>query len=220
MRIRVLPLLVVLVGSLSAPAVSVAAPFLLQFSGNWQFYDPQFDQPEFHSAMNGSGVFEGSPVTLWLLINDGDTNPDPGVGTYSIRGSIDVGSTHLALSPEHLSFYPGSGELNGWGQLSGPRADGFQPFFWQFQSGPSNPLPGVTDDFSSLIQFFQSARSYNAFYIGYRDGPNNCGLCLGTFNPVLTKVEAQPVPELGPLPLMLTGFFALAARRRKRSLRH
>ena len=189
MRVRLLGFAIALVGGLLTPTTSAAAPVRLEFAGSWKFYDGFFESPvvaDFWNAMNESGVFQDSPLTLSLLVNDRDLDPDPTRGLYLVTGSVRVGALNLRLQPTYLEVR--SGEMILVGTLVGPPAGSYAPFFFQFGN---DSVPAAGDDLLSAVAELDPYRSF--LFVGYQSAV--CGICLGFSQPILTKMEAYPRPR-------------------------
>jgi hypothetical protein len=200
----------VVVASLLTPIHVSAAPIRLEFSGTWQFFDPQTDAPDFWSAMNASGVFQGSPLTLSLLLSDVDTNADPTRGRYQVHGGeVQFGNALLALQPSVLEVSASDIRVLG-SSLGGPAAGAYSPFYWQFTNDHASNR--VSDDLLSAIGDLQAFPSF--LFVGYRAGPTQCGICLG-IAPQLTLTRVDVVPEPASAALLLTGALVFLVRWRR-----
>ena len=194
-------LTVVFLFCLFIPTLALAGPIRLNFSGTWSFFDPQFDNPDFWNAMNASGVFQNSPLSLSLFVNDVDTDPDPNINTYQVSGGqVTVGNVNLAVQPGNLTF--SFSQMLMIAQLSGPAAQSYFPSFFQFGNSSVQGFHPPTG-LSSAMAGLQTIPSY--MFVGYRSPV--CGLCLGTSAPVLTSVQA--VPEPSALIVIITGIASL-----------
>jgi hypothetical protein len=209
MGIRRVVVVIALLGGFFVPTPSLAAPIRLEFTGSWQFFDPQIDSPDFWSAMNAAGVVQGSPLTLSMLVNDTDTNSDPTRGRYQIRGGeIQFGNVLLALQPSVLDVAPSDIRVLG-SSLSGPSAGAYSPFYWQFTN--DNSSARVSDDLVSVLSDLQVSPSF--LFVGYR-APMQCGICLG-IAPQLTLTRVNVVPEPASVALILSGLFVFVVRYRR-----
>jgi hypothetical protein len=189
MRVRLLGFAIVLAAGLLTPRTSAAAPVRLEFAGSWRFYDGFFESPvaaDFWNAMNESGVFQGSPLILSLLVHDRDLDPDPTRGLYMVTGSVHVGAVNLRLQPTYLEVR--SGDIILVGSLVGPRAGSYTPFFFQF-GNDSAPVAG--DGLISAVAELDANRSF--LFVGYQSAV--CGICLGFSQPILTRMEVHPSPR-------------------------
>lgn len=200
---------------LFVPTLAAAGPIRLNFSGNWAFFDPQFDNPNFWSAMNASGVFESSLVSMSLLVDGTDNNVDPSISSFQVfSGTVAVGNVHVQLQPtSDLQF---SGTSTQWGvslfgKPTGPLVGSYQPSYFQFSNfGSPGALPVDLMSAATLLQNYSST-----MFLGYTQ-PLVCGLCLGTSEMTLTSV--QSVPEPSAALIMLGGVVTLFLLSRRRKL--
>jgi PEP-CTERM motif-containing protein len=196
---------------LLAPSFAAAKPLTLDFTGAWHHYDPVFWSPDFHAAMAGVGVDNGTPIFWSLFIDDVDLNPDPARSTYSVfRSELSFGALSLISGPSTLTQ---EGGLGGWSMLfmetMGAPVEGFRPGYLQLTA--NSPEPGVChlwgDGFETPIGVMDRLGGY----IGFRGISG--GLFLGDTG--LTYVSPVPEPEIYAMLGVGLGLLGWVGRRKR-----
>ena len=197
-RIRVA---LALVCTLSMASVASATPLTLNFTGQWNHYDPQSQAPGFWADMAKLGIFNGTHAFFSFSIDD--TAPGSNVAT----GVFSVTSWSLKLGNHTFSNMarPYSLSASGfWGPSAGQALGVYRPGFMQFGLGTTG-LPV----FGGISAISQAPWTNTLLYFGF-NSPS--GLNAGTMQ--LTRA----VPGPGALPIALSGIAGLLWLRRKRRL--
>lgn len=187
-----------------------AAVITFNYTGQWSFFDPQPDSPDFWAAMARVGVFPGTEVFWSLTIDDAatDQNSDPTVGVYdAILGStLRVGSLRLTTGRSTVSTGLNSGPQFTWFGSMGPAVDGFAPEYFQLTSfgqwslGSDALVPALTQ--------IGSGGSSGGMFLGFNN-PSRIGSAqhLGLSSWTLVS---HSVPTPGTLPFVAVGITVFA----------
>lgn len=209
--------------SVFAPMSAAAAPVTLTFSGQWGFFDPVSDAPEFHAAMAALGIVGSTPLSLTLTLADTALSPS---GTYPgalLGGQFTLGSISYTLEPGAFGLsqscvgFGCTGTTHFFTHFSGPipafGARTFFPNFIQFDSNVSFALS------NSLPSSLSSAAWQNPFiFVSFWNQPvvpPKFG-SQGDMGVSALRFESARVPEPATLALALIGLAASAFGRRRR----
>jgi hypothetical protein len=181
---------------LCAPGIATARPLQLDFVGNWGFFDPQQDQPEFWSALNRLGVYNGTPLTFSIVLDDIDDNPDLRFGVYRLLSArARVAGVEMIGSPGILTVSADGLRTLG-SSMVGTSFDAWSPSFMQILTFGGVYQGDPNEDVLPNINNWR-----HALYMSYRS--NTCWDCAGTAS--LRMVAAHPIPEAKTSVLILTG---------------
>ena len=190
-----------LVCTLSMASVASATPLTLNFSGQWQHYDPQSQAPGFWADMANLGIVNGTRALFSFSIDDTAPGSNVATGVFSVTSwSLQLGNYTFGNMARPYSLSPGGF----WGPSSGPALGIYRPGFMQFGLGTTG-LPV----FGGISAISHAQWANTLLYFDFNSPFSRNG---GTMQ--LTR----SVPGPGALPIALSGFAGLLWLRRKRRL--
>jgi hypothetical protein len=191
-----------------------ASILTFNYKGQWSFFDPIQDTPEFWAAMASVGIVPGTPVWWSLTINNSvlDENADPNIGVYSaILGStIRVGSLNLTTGPAKLSVTSGGPGFFWVGDM-GPPVAGYVPQYFQLHAFGAWSLPSTA--LMPALNAIGAGFGVSAMTLGFNNPPS-LGSAQYQGNATWTRVSVTTVPTPGTLSLACAGIIALLFSRR------
>jgi hypothetical protein len=159
------------------PRLAAASPVTYTFAGQWGFYDPQQDTPDFWAAMNSVGVYDLTPFTWSMSFDDaapGDVFSDFKINNLEYTYRTAPSSANPA---QDFSF---AGLMNG-PVIRGPQSDYYAAFL-QFDSLYQTTPLQVGDTAHLFFAFNQSAT------------PIGAAQFLDTSNVTLQSINRVPEP--------------------------
>jgi hypothetical protein len=178
-----------------------ATPLTLNFTGQWQHYDPQSQAPGFWADMAKLGIFNGTHAFFSFSIDDTAPGSNVSTGVFSVTSwSLTLGNYTFGNMARPYSLSAGGF----WGPSAGPALGIYRPNFMQFGLGTTG-LPV----FGGLSAISQAPWTNTLLYFDFSSPLSRNG---GTM--LLTR----SVPGPGALPIALSGIAGLLWFRRKRRL--
>jgi hypothetical protein len=198
-RIRVA---LALVCTLSTASIASATPLTLNFTGQWQHYDPQSHTPGFWAAMASLGIVNGTRAAFSFTIDDTAAGSNAATGVFAVTSwSLQLGTYTFGNMARPYSL-SASGF---WGPSSGPTLGGlYKPGFMQFGLGTTG-LPV----FGGLTAISHASWANTLLYFDFSSPFSRNGG---------TMLLQRSIPGPGTLPLVLSGVVGLLWLRRKRRL--
>jgi hypothetical protein len=208
---RVIPIVLACVCSVSTASVVSAGSITLNFAGIWGFYNAPDEEPLFYAEAAKMGITNGTPLTFSLTLNDSASGADPANGSYGVSGFQMIGPSLRvyggAVTPglHSTGFVSGTFFTN---SLRGPLG-AFRPDFLQFGFGfhlppPSGPISTLENYFAS-----HSATDWTLF-VDFRNPARDSGQMYAGMHFV-----GATVPEASTLSLMAAGVAVFVRRRRR-----
>ena len=197
-RIRVA---LALVCTLSMASVASATPLTLNFTGQWQHYDPQSQAPGFWAAMSNLGIANGTRALFSFSIDDTAPGSNAALGVFAVTNwSLTLGNYTFSNMARPYTLSAGGF----WGPSAGPALGVYRPGFMQFGLGTTG-LPVL----GGLSAISHAPWTNTLLYFDFSSpGARNGGTMLLT----------RSVPGPGALPIVLSGVAALLWLRRKHRL--
>lgn len=202
----------ILAATLLSARPTDAAIITLNYAGQWSFFDPQQDAPNFWAAMASVGVVPGTDVFWSLTIDDAaaDQDPNPGTGVYNavIGSTLRVGALALTTGPATLSV----GTTSGPGFVSignmGPAVQGFAPQYFQLLPFGGWSLP--SDALLPALTQIGSGGASAGMILGFNNPPRLGGAQFQG----LAEWRLVSVPTPGTLPIVAVGLTMFVLHRR------